>query len=58
MASYSDKERRDFLRKLDESDTKVTDWEAGFIESNLDRGTFTSAQAAAIDRMIEKYPNV
>ena len=48
-----------FLRALDDIDKhKVeveTDWEAGFIDSNLDREEFTDAQKEVIGRMIEKY---
>jgi hypothetical protein len=52
----SDQERADFLKRLDGSPTvTVTDWEAQFIASNLDRGWFSHKQREIIDRLIEKY---
>ena len=47
---------RDFLRQLDDSDkVEVTDWEAGFIESNLDRESFSYDQRERIVKLILKY---
>ena len=52
----NDQERADFLKKLDSSPTvTVTDWEAQFIASNLERGWFSPKQREIIDRLIEKY---
>jgi len=54
----NDDERSDFLKKLDKSDENVSDWEAQFIESNLDREHFSPKQREIIDRMAEKYPDI
>lgn len=50
-----DSELRDFLKALDESSIEVTDWEAQFIESNLDNDFFSPKQREVIQRMIDKY---
>ncbi len=44
-----------FLLALDRSDVTVSDWEAGFIESNLDRFSFSPKQRAMIEKMMDKY---
>jgi len=51
------KERLKFLIRLDASDVNVSDWEAKFIESHVDKPyvDFSPKQREAIDRMIEKY---
>lgn len=54
----NDSDRADFLRRLDSSDKNVSDWEAKFIESNLNRDHFSNKQREAIDAMMEKYPDV
>ena len=49
-------EAKEFLRKLDESDrVTVSDWEAKFIESNLDRDYFTDKQVEIVEKMVSKY---
>ena len=55
MADMSDEEMGEFLRDLDKADFEVTEWEAQFIASNLDRDYFTPKQREAILRMAEKY---
>lgn len=54
--SAEDLERLEFLKRLDEADVEVTDWEAGFIESFVanPRG-MTGAQRAAVDGMRMQY---
>ena len=51
----SDLRRRDFLRALDAAPFDVTEWEAEFLGSNLDRTTFTPAQRIKIDQMRRRY---
>lgn len=56
MSNLSDDDRADFLQRLDDSDEiEVSAWEAQFLESNLDRKTFTEAQRRSIDRMFDEY---
>lgn len=43
------------LKTIDDGDENVTDWEARFIESNLDRASFTEAQLTVIQQMADKY---
>lgn len=45
----------DILKELDESEIEVTDWEARFIESNLDARTFSRKQKEIITKMWRKY---
>jgi len=47
--------RANFLSALDRADVDVTTWEAGFLESCLDRFNFTPKQRIAIDKMMAKY---
>lgn len=52
----TDDRRRSFLDALDESEEiTVTDYEADFLERNIDRQRFTPAQRNVIDRMIARY---
>jgi len=44
-----------FLLALDRADVEVTSWEAGFIDSNLDRFNFSPKQRVLIEKLIEKY---
>lgn len=45
-----------FLLELDASDNvEVNDWEAKFIESNLERKHFTDPQRTVIRGMMERY---
>lgn len=50
-----DDARADFLRKLDASDVSVSDWEADFIESNLQSRMFSPKQRALIEILRDKY---
>ena len=56
---YTDEDRHAFWKALDMADFEVTDWEAKFVESNLDFRTatrsFTDKQREVIDGMIERY---
>lgn len=54
----TDDDRRIFLKALDNSDHDVSQFEADFIASNLDRTFFSAKQRQVIDRMMEKYPDV
>ena len=51
----TDEVRRSFLDSLDESEAGETDWEANFLDSTMERETFSPKQREVIDRMIEKY---
>lgn len=55
MREPMDQELRDFLKALDESDINVTDWEAKFIEGNLDNDFFSPKQREVVTRLIDKY---
>jgi hypothetical protein len=47
---------RDFLKMLDDSEAvSVSDWEAGFIGSNLTREHFSPKQREIVMKMMEKY---
>lgn len=46
---------RDFLKKLDDSDVNVSDWEAQFIESNLTRDFFSAKQREITMKLMERY---
>jgi hypothetical protein len=56
QSNYTDKQRGEFLQKLDAS-TKVTLWGfyLEFVESNLDCAAFTEPQREVIDEMISKF---
>ena len=54
---YTDPDRAAFLKALDLADFEVSDWDAEFLENNIDRSTFTDKQRAVIDGMIERYGN-
>lgn len=54
-SQLSDEDCKDILREIDEGDFEVSDWEAGFIESCLDRDFFTEKQKNVILRLDEKY---
>lgn len=58
MADIDDSDRAKFLEALDDSDENVSDWEAGFIESNIGRGWYSPKVREIIDRMMEQYPDV
>lgn len=59
LDDYTDEQRRAFLNALDAApDVQVSDWEAGFLESNHDRTTFTDAQRESIDQMISRYGDI
>lgn len=53
----TNKDAREFLAWLDNSDHTVTDWEARFIESNLDRTEFTASQKRVIQDLLNEYGN-
>ena len=53
--TYTDEEMVDFLQSLDNSDVEASEWEAEFIESNLDAIAFSPKQRRSIMEMIEKY---
>ena len=48
-------ELRAFLKALDSADVTVTDWEAQFIESCMDREWFSDKQREQVIRLIQKY---
>ena len=50
-----DLERVKFLQKLDKSDVDVTDWEAQFIASTLEKTFFTPKQREVVDKLIDRY---
>lgn len=54
--SPEDRERVEFLRRLDGAPFEVSDWEANFIESFLRSvRPMTGAQRAAVDAMRDQY---
>jgi hypothetical protein len=57
MPEYSDSELADFLKSIDKAVgiVDVTNWEASFIDSNLDRTSFSEKQREIIKRMINQY---
>ena len=55
MNYYESESLRDFLKRLDEADVTVSDWEAGFIESNLTREHFSEKQREIVLKLMEKY---
>ena len=50
-------ELRRFLKALDNSDLTVTDWEAKFIENNMEAESFSPRQRESIEEMLTKYGN-
>lgn len=62
---WSDTDRLDFLKELDGADKEVTDWEAEFIASMLQRArnvssftktfTMTLGQRKVVENMQSKY---
>ena len=46
---------RDFLKLLDNADVETSDWEAGFIGSNLTREHFSVKQREVVMKLMEKY---
>jgi hypothetical protein len=54
--NWDDVEIHKFLVSLDDDEELVvTPWEAQFIESNLDRATFSRKQRIVIRKLNEKY---
>jgi len=58
--TITDEERRSFLDALDDSKdpkvtSKVSKFEADFLEQNIDRLEFTKKQRDVIDRMMDSY---
>ena len=58
MPNLTDQDRADFLKALDKSRHDVSDFEAKFIESNMDRDMFSLKQREIIDQMMKRYPDV
>jgi hypothetical protein len=54
MILPTDDECRRVIEALD-GEPNLTEWEAEFVESNLDRREFTPAQRASVARLKEKY---
>lgn len=53
---YTQLALEDFLKDLNESDSiNVSDWEANFIESNLENKSFSDGQVTVIKSLIDKY---
>lgn len=61
QAHLEDAQRLEFLKLLDRAQFEVTEWEANFIESTLQREasgeriTFTDRQRVSIDKMRKFY---
>ena len=56
VMNIPDERLRAFLDALDGSDEDVSDWEAEFMESNMERDFFTEPQRRnVLAKMIEKY---
>ena len=54
MILPSDDECRSVIEALSD-EPSLTEWEQEFVESNIDRHSFTPAQKESIARMMEKY---
>ena len=56
-SAITDAERAAFLRKLDNSDLNVSDWESSFLGSFMGAASFfwTDARRVAVDKMRMKY---
>ena len=56
ISKWSDEDIHDWLNDLDNDQTvSLTDWELQFLESNLDRHSFSPKQRESIRKMVEKY---
>jgi hypothetical protein len=55
MAHYTDADYADFLKALNEAAIEVSDWEAKFIESNLETEMFSPRQVVSLNELIERY---
>ena len=55
MKSYTHTELLEILAEVDECDAEVSDWEAKFIESNLEARSFTRKQKDIILKLKRKY---
>lgn len=55
MQSYTHPELLAILAEVDECDAEVSDWEARFIDSNLEARSFTRKQKDIILKLKRKY---
>lgn len=56
VSDWTDEDILDYLQALDASRYEVTDFDAGFIESNLNRTLpFTAAQREHVARLVARY---
>ena len=56
MKPDDSEELRRFLKLLDSTEAvTVSDWEARFVESNLDREHFSPRQREIVMKLMEKY---
>jgi len=54
-AHYTDGELSRFLQELDDAPVEVSNWEAQFIESNIDTFQFSPKQREVILKLVDKY---
>jgi len=53
---WTDEDILDYLRALDGSEKEVTEWDAKFVESNLEREIpFTARQREHVARLVARY---
>lgn len=53
--SEADKDRAAFIHALDHSPLEITDWESHFLETNINRRTFSDGQRQVIDTLVSRY---
>jgi len=58
IVKWSDDDIKQYLNDLDNDEsTELSDWDARFIESNLERNQFTNKQRAVVQKMVDRYGN-
>ena len=58
IAEWSDDDIHQYLVDLDnDEETELSDWDARFVESNLERNQFTDKQRAVVQKMVDRYGN-
>ena len=61
MSAPSDRERMDYLKRLDSATFEVSDWEAQFLDRQLGRDSklmaisFSPKERTIIDGLMERY---
>lgn len=56
IAKWSNDDIRQYLNDLDnDTSTELSDFDARFVESNLERNHFSDKQREHVQRMVERY---